>query len=53
MIVRHEAIRTWRMRGTVYLVPPADARWMLELMGARMLAGAAKLRVAENLSQRC
>jgi hypothetical protein len=41
---RREAIRTWPMRGTVHLVPPADARWMLELMGVRALAGAAKRR---------
>ncbi len=30
---KREAIRTWPMRGTVHLVPPADAHWMLELMG--------------------
>ena len=36
---RREAIRTWPMRGTIHLVPPADAHWMLELSGARALAG--------------
>ncbi len=41
---RREALRTWPMRGTVHLVPPRDARWMLDLMGARPLAGAAKRR---------
>ena len=41
---RREAIRTWPMRGTVHWVPPADAHWMLELMGVRALAGAAKRR---------
>ncbi|GAB1640373.1 winged helix DNA-binding domain-containing protein [Krasilnikovia sp. MM14-A1259] len=41
---RREAIRTWPMRGTVHLVPPADAHWMLDLMGVRALAGAAKRR---------
>jgi Winged helix DNA-binding domain len=41
---RREAIRTWPMRGTVHLVPPADARWMLDLMGVRALAGAAARR---------
>jgi DNA glycosylase AlkZ-like len=46
---RREAIRTWPMRGTVHLVPPADARWMLELMGVRALAGAAKRRVTIGL----
>ncbi|GGQ61998.1 winged helix DNA-binding domain-containing protein [Couchioplanes azureus] len=48
---RREAIRTWPMRGTVHLVPPADARWMLELMGVRALAGAAKRRAAIGLSE--
>jgi hypothetical protein len=32
---KREAIRTWPMRGTVHLVPPADAHWMLDLMGVR------------------
>ena len=41
---RREAIRTWPMRGTVHLVPPADAHWMLDLMGVRALAGAAARR---------
>ncbi|MFD0821324.1 DNA glycosylase AlkZ-like family protein, partial [Micromonospora zhanjiangensis] len=30
---RREAVRTWPMRGTVHLVPPRDARWMLDLTG--------------------
>jgi hypothetical protein len=41
---RREAVRTWPMRGTVHWVPPADARWMLELMGVRSLAGAERRR---------
>jgi hypothetical protein len=41
---RREALRTWPMRGTVHWVPPADARWMLELMGVRSLAGAERRR---------
>lgn len=48
---RREAIRTWPMRGTVHLVPPADALWMLELMGVRVLAGAAKRREVIGLSE--
>jgi hypothetical protein len=48
---RREAIRTWPMRGTVHLVPPADARWMLDLMGVRALAGAAKRRATIGLSE--
>src|SRR5690349_12620470 len=48
---RGEAIRTWPMRGTVHLVPSADAHWMLELMGVRALAGAAKRRATIGLSE--
>src|SRR5690349_19527399 len=48
---RYEAIRTWPMRGTVHLVPPADALWMLELVGVRALAGAAKRRETIGLTQ--
>jgi hypothetical protein len=48
---RREAIRTWPMRGTVHLVPGADAHWMLELMGVRALAGAAKRREFLGLSE--
>lgn len=47
---RREALRTWPMRGTVHLVPPRDARWMLEVMGAAALAGAAKRRAFLGLS---
>jgi Winged helix DNA-binding domain len=47
---KREALRTWPMRGTVHLVPPRDAHWMLELMGARALAGAAARRATLGLS---
>ncbi|UQU68580.1 winged helix DNA-binding domain-containing protein [Couchioplanes caeruleus] len=49
---RREAIRTWPMRGTVHLVPPADAHWMLDLMGVRALAGAAKRRETIGLAEK-
>jgi hypothetical protein len=49
---RREAIRTWPMRGTVHLVPPADARWMLDLMGVRALDGAAKRRQTIGLTEK-
>jgi len=49
---RKEAIRTWPMRGTVHWVPPADARWMLDLMGVRALAGAAKRRETIGLTEK-
>lgn len=48
---RREAIRTWPMRGTVHLVPARDARWMLDLMGVRALAGAAARRKVIGLSE--
>src|SRR4051795_9003950 len=47
---RREAIRTWPMRGTVHLVPPADAHWMLELTGVRALAAAARRREIIDLT---
>jgi hypothetical protein len=49
---RGEAIRTWPMRGTVHLVPPADAHWMLDLMGVRALAGAARRRATIGLDEK-
>lgn len=37
-IERREVLRTWPMRGTIHFVPAADARWMVALSEARMLA---------------
>jgi hypothetical protein len=48
---RREALRTWPMRGTIHLVPPADARWMVTILGARPLAGAAKRRETIGLTE--
>jgi len=48
---RREAIRTWPMRGTVHWVPPADAHWMLEVLGSRALAGAAGRRQTLGLAE--
>jgi hypothetical protein len=39
------------MRGTVHLVPSADAHWMLDLMGVRALAGAAARRATIGLDE--
>jgi len=50
MLEDRQALRTWPMRGTVHLVPPRDARWMLDLMGARALQGAAGRRTYLGLS---
>jgi len=48
---RREAVRTWPMRGTVHFVPPRDVHWMLDLMGRRALAGAAKRHATLGLSE--
>lgn len=48
---KREVLRTWPMRGTVHLVPSADAHWMLDLMGVRALAGAAKRREQIGLDE--
>lgn len=50
-VERGEVLRTWPMRGTLHLVPPRDARWMLELTGVRALDGAAKRREYLGLSE--
>lgn len=49
---KREVLRTWPMRGTVHLVPAVDAHWMLDLMGVRQLAGAAKRRETLGLDER-
>ncbi|MCF6475804.1 winged helix DNA-binding domain-containing protein [Nonomuraea sp. MG754425] len=48
---RREALRTWPMRGTIHFVPSRDARWMVELMGVRVLNGAARRREQLGLSE--
>jgi hypothetical protein len=35
-------VRSWPMRGTLHLVAPDDLPWMLDVLGARTLAGVAK-----------
>ncbi len=44
-------VRTWPMRGTVHFVPPRDARWMLEVVGTRALAGAQRRREYLGLTE--
>ncbi len=39
------------MRGTLHLIPSRDAKWMLDLMGGKALAGAERRRQALNLSE--
>lgn len=37
-IAERRIVRTWPMRGTLHLVAPEDARWMLALMASRAIA---------------
>lgn len=46
-----EVLRTWPMRGTIHLVPARDARWMVDLMSAKPLAGAASRREYLGLTE--
>jgi hypothetical protein len=49
-IERGEVLRTWPMRGTIHLVPPADADWMLSLTAVRALQGSVRRREQLGLS---
>ncbi len=40
-IAERHIVRTWPMRGTLHFVAADDARWMVELLAPRPLAGAA------------
>ncbi len=37
-------VRTWAMRGTLHLLPAADARWLSQLLGPRYHAATARRR---------
>ncbi|MBG0564825.1 AlkZ family DNA glycosylase [Actinoplanes sp. NEAU-A11] len=39
---QRQVVRTWPMRGTVHLIPSADAHWMLDLTGVRQLTAVNK-----------
>jgi Winged helix DNA-binding domain len=45
-----EVVRSWPMRGTLHLTAAEDLPWMLELLGPRVLAGAATRRAALQLT---
>ncbi len=45
-----EVLRTWPMRGTLHVLPGADARWMLEHLGSRALRGAEARRQVLGLA---
>lgn len=36
-LAERRIVRTWPMRGTIHFVPPADVRWMLELLAPRVV----------------
>jgi hypothetical protein len=50
-IARRQIVRTWPMRGTLHFVAAADARWMLELLTPRVVAGAARRRLQLELDE--
>ncbi|GAB3301955.1 crosslink repair DNA glycosylase YcaQ family protein [Geodermatophilus aquaeductus] len=46
-----DVVRSWPMRGTLHLTPAEDLPWMLDLLGPRVLAGAAKRRAVVGLTE--
>jgi hypothetical protein len=46
-----EVVRSWPMRGTLHLVAAEDLPWMLELLGPRVVAGAATRRERLGLTE--
>jgi hypothetical protein len=43
-------VRSWPMRGTLHLTAAEDLHWMLDLLGPRVLAGAARRRQQVGLT---
>jgi hypothetical protein len=41
-IADRQIVRTWPLRGTLHFVDPKDVRWMLEHLGPRIVAAAAR-----------
>jgi hypothetical protein len=44
-------VRSWPMRGTLHLTAAEDLPWMLDLLGPRVLAGAARRREVVGLTE--
>ncbi|NEK59176.1 winged helix DNA-binding domain-containing protein [Geodermatophilus sabuli] len=44
-------VRSWPMRGTLHLLPAGDLPWLLDLVGPRVLAGAAQRRAGLGLTE--
>ncbi len=52
-IADRRIVRTWPMRGTLHFVAAEDARWMIDLLGPRILArNAARLRREFSIDRR-
>lgn len=51
-IAARGVVRTWMLRGTLHFVAGADLRWMLALVGARNVAGAASRHRQLGLDQK-
>jgi hypothetical protein len=47
-----EILRTWPMRGTIHFVPSEDAKWMLQLLTSRTLAGDKRRRDMLELDEK-
>jgi hypothetical protein len=45
-------VRSWPMRGTIHYTAPEDLRWMLDLLGERALAKAAKYQKDAGLTRK-
>ena len=50
-IADKKIVRTWPMRGTIHFIPSEDAKWMLQLSAARMLARARGRQTQLGLDQ--
>jgi hypothetical protein len=44
-----EVVRTWAMRGTLHMVPAADVRWMVAMLGPGYVRAAARRRAQLGL----
>ncbi|SFP57884.1 Winged helix DNA-binding domain-containing protein [Geodermatophilus dictyosporus] len=45
-----DVVRSWPMRGTLHLTAAEDLPWLLDLLGGRVLAGAARRRAVVGLT---
>lgn len=46
-----DVVRSWPLRGTLHLVAAEDVHWLLELLGPRVVAGAAGRRARLGLTE--